>query len=128
MKIVLLLGRILFALIFVFSGFNHALGAGIDYAAAAGVPAAAFLVRVAGVLALAGGLSVLLGFKARTGAILLVIFLVPVTLYMHKFWGITDPAAAQMQMAMFMKNVALTGACLIIAYFGSGPASIDKQA
>ncbi|NML40537.1 DoxX family protein [Chitinophaga sp. G-6-1-13] len=127
MKIVPLLGRILFALIFVMSGINHVGGAGADYAAASGVPAANIMVRLAGLLALVGGLSVLLGYKAKIGAWLVVIFLVPVTFAMHKFWGIPDPMAAQMQMAMFMKNVALIGAALLIAYFGAGPLSIDNK-
>ncbi|MBC9908846.1 DoxX family protein [Chitinophaga varians] len=128
MKIVPLLGRILFALIFVMSGINHVGGAGADYAAASGVPAANIMVRLAGLLSLVGGLSVLLGYKARIGAWLVVIFLVPVTFAMHKFWGIADPMTAQMQMAMFMKNVALIGGALLIAYFGAGPFSIDNKA
>ncbi|MBC9934307.1 DoxX family protein [Chitinophaga qingshengii] len=127
MKIVPLLGRILFAFIFLMSGINHVGGAGADYATAAGVPAANIMVRLAGLLALVGGLSVLLGFKAKLGAWLVVIFLVPVTLAMHKFWGIADPMTAQMQMGMFMKNVALIGGALLIAYFGAGPLSIDNK-
>ncbi|WP_143306051.1 DoxX family protein [Chitinophaga vietnamensis] len=126
MKIVVLLGRLLFALIFILSGYHHLMGAGIDYAASVGVPSASVLVRLAGLLSLLGGLSVLIGFKARIGAILLIIFLVPVSFYMHRFWGLADPMTAQMQMANFMKNVALIGACLMIIYFGPGPVSVDK--
>ena len=45
-------------------------------------------------LALVGGLSIILGFKARLGAVLIILFLVPVTFMMHKFWDITDPKLA----------------------------------
>jgi putative oxidoreductase len=99
----------------------------IAYAAQAGVPLANFLVPAAAVLAIIGGLSVLLGYRARIGAWLLVAFLVPVTLTMHKFWGISDPAASQMQMAHFLKNVSMLGGALMIAYFGAGPVSPDAR-
>lgn len=127
MRFLPLIGRVLFALIFVLSGISHVTGAGADYAAAAGVPAAKVLVPVAGLLSLAGGLSVLLGYKTRLGAWLLVIFLVPVNFSMHQFWGVTDAMQQQMQMAMFMKNIALTGAALLLAYFGAGPVSVDAR-
>jgi putative oxidoreductase len=66
-----------------------------------------------------------LGYHAKTGAWLLVLFLVPVTLAMHNFWDVPDPAAAQIQQIMFTKNLALLGCALFIAYFGSGPLSLD---
>ena len=70
------------------------------------------LVPIGGVLALLGGLSVLLGVRARIGALLLVVFLVPVTLMMHRFWAETDPMMMRMQQAHFMKNIAMLGAAL----------------
>ncbi len=127
MKIVPLLGRILFALIFVAAGLNHIKGTGADMAAAAGVPMAGFLVPVSGLLALVGGLSILLGYKTKIGAWLIVIFLIPVTIALHNFWAVKDPMAQQMHMAMFMKNVAMLGGALLLAYFGAGPYSIDNR-
>ncbi|RFS21997.1 DoxX family protein [Chitinophaga silvatica] len=128
MKFLPLAGRILFALIFVLSGVNHIAGAGADMAAASGVPAAGVLVPVAGLLAFAGGLSILLGYKAKIGAWLIVLFIVPVTIALHKFWAFTDPMQQQIHMAMFMKNLALLGGALLIAYFGAGPVSLDARA
>jgi putative oxidoreductase len=46
---------------------------------------------------------------------------------MHKFWGITDPMMQQMQMVMFMKNLAMLGSALLITQFGSGPWSLDAR-
>jgi len=123
-----LLGRVLFSVVFIAVTPAHFSGDTIRYAADHGVPLAEILVPAAGILALAGGLSILTGFKARTGAWLLVLFLVPVTVAMHNFWTISDPAAAQVQQAMFMKNLGLLGAALLVAYFGAGPASIDRIA
>jgi putative oxidoreductase len=120
-------GRALFSAIFIVAAFGHFSQATIAMAAAQGVPLAALAVPLSGVMALAGGLSVLLGYHARLGALVLVAFLVPVTFMMHKFWAISDPMLAQMHMAMFMKNVALTGGALLIVHFGAGPLSIDSR-
>lgn len=119
-------GRALFALIFITSVFNHFTGAGIAQAAAHGVPLATVVVPLSGIVALIGGLSVLLGYRAQFGAFLLVMFLVPVTLFMHRFWDIPDPNMAMMQKAMFMKNLSLVGGALLIMYYGSGPVSLDS--
>ncbi|MFT3885834.1 MAG: DoxX family protein [Flavobacteriales bacterium] len=127
MKFLPLIGRVLFALIFILSGLNHLLGAGADHAAATGVPAASFLVPFAGLLSLLGGLSIATGYKARAGAWLLVLFLVPVTFAMHPFWAQADPMMKQMHMAMFMKNIALLGTALLIARSGTGPYSLDAR-
>jgi putative oxidoreductase len=99
----------------------------IGYAQSKNVPAAFFLVPLSGIIAVLGGLSILLGFRTRVGAMLIVIFLVPVTITMHAFWLETDPMQAQMQMSNFMKNIALLGAAMMISYFGAGPVSFDRK-
>ena len=117
-------GRLLYSAIFLLAGASHFNPAWIGYAAAQGVPLPSIAVPLSGMIAFVGGLSIALGYKARWGAWLLVLFLVPVTLMMHRFWGLSDPQAAQLQQAMFMKNLALLGAALLIAVVGSGPRSL----
>jgi putative oxidoreductase len=124
---VVLLGRFLFVLIFLMAGLNHFSRQTIAFAASQGVPLASFAVPLSGVLAIAGGLSILLGYRAKLGAWLIVLFLVPVTLMIHKFWTVTDPMMQQMQMVMFMKNVAILGGALLISQFGAGPLSLDAR-
>jgi putative oxidoreductase len=124
---VVLLGRFLFVLIFIMSGPRHFMGSTIAYAAAQGVPLAAIAVPISGLLAILGGLSVLLGFRAKIGAWLIALFLVGVTPMMHRFWGVADPMAAQMQMIHFMKNVSMLGGALIVTQLGSGPWSLDSR-
>lgn len=125
MRYIVLLGRVFYAAIFIMSAFAHFTQQTISYASSQGVPLANLAVPFSGILALIGGLSILLGYKAEIGAWLLVLFLVPVTLTMHNFWAVTDPMMAGMQQIMFMKNLSMTGAALLIANFGSGPLSID---
>jgi len=84
------------------------------------------VVPVSGILAALGALSILLGYKAKIGGWLIAIFLVGVT-PMHKFWAIPDPMMQQMQMVMFMKNLAMLGGALLISQFGSGPWSLDSR-
>jgi len=122
------LGRALFSAIFLLAGFSHFNPGTIAYAHSAGVPFASFLVPASGVLAFLGGVSVLLGWRARLGALLIIAFLVPVTLAMHAFWTVKDPMMGAMQFAMFMKNVGLAGGALLIAHFGAGPYSLDARA
>jgi putative oxidoreductase len=121
------IGRVFFVLIFLAAAPNHFAAAGIGYAAQQGVPAAGVLVPLSGVLALVGGLSVALGFYTRIGALLLAIFLIPVTLMMHKFWAFNDPMQHQMQLVMFLKNVSILGATFLLMYFGPGPFSVDRS-
>ena len=122
-----LAGRLLFVSIFVLSAPGLMTGKVVAYAAHAGVPLPGVVVPIAGLLALAGGLSVALGYHARLGAWLLVLFLVPVTFTMHAFWAEKDPTVAQMQLVNFLKNLGLLGAALLIAQFGAGPLSLDAR-
>ena len=122
-----LLGRIFYSAIFIMSGPNHFKAATIGYAAAQGVPLASIAVPLSGVIALLGGLSIALGYRAKLGAWLIVLFLVPVTLMLHRFWGVSDPQVAGLQLAMFMKNLSLLGTALIIARLGSGPLSLKQD-
>jgi putative oxidoreductase len=124
---VVVLGRFFYVLIFLMVVPNHFAKQTIAFAASQGVPLAAIAVPLSGVLAGAGGLSILLGYRAKLGAWLIVVFLVPVTLMMHKFWAVQDPMMAQMQMILFMKNVAMLGGALLISQFGAGPFSLDAR-
>jgi putative oxidoreductase len=124
---VVVLGRLFFALIFLFAAPNHFTKQTIAFSASQGVPLASIAVPLSGVVAIAGGLSILLGYHAKIGAGLLVLFLVPVTLMLHKFWTVTDPMMAQIQMILFMKNVSMLGGALLITQFGAGPFSLDAR-
>jgi putative oxidoreductase len=125
MRAIVPIGRALYSLIFIASIFGHFMHGAVAGAAAHGVPLPEVAVPLSGVLALLGGLSVLLGYRARFGALLLLVFLVPVTLFMHRFWGLADPREAAMQQVNFMKNLSLIGGALLIMYYGSGPTSLD---
>ena len=122
MDVVALIGRILFAALFLGSAFGHFAQseAMAGYASARGVPAAKLSVLASGALILVGGLMVLLGIWMDLGALLLVLFLLPTAVLMHGFWKETDAQAKQLEMISFQKDVALAGAALVIFALYSG--------
>ena len=120
-----LAARQLLSMIFIIASAGHFTPRTIELAAEQGVPMAGLLVPVSGFIALAGGLSILFGYRAKFGAWLLVLFLVPVTLTMHNFWAMSDPIMFQIQLTLFMRNVLLLGGALLVAHFGAGPLSLD---
>ena len=125
MEIALITGRILFSVLFIFSALGHFKQSTIGFAASKGVPFASFVVPFSGVMELVGGISILIGYEARIGAWLLVLFMIPVTFVFHPFWKIKDPMQKQMEMATFLKNISILGGALILTYFGSGQLSIQ---
>lgn len=126
MNELVLFGRILYTAVFLMAVPRHFAESTIEYAAGHGVPMAGLLVPLSGVIALLGGVGILIGYKAKESAWLIVLFLTAVTLMIHDFWNIVDPAAAALEQIHFMKNLSLLGAALLIACFGSGPLSLEN--
>jgi putative oxidoreductase len=116
MEILLLVGRVLFALIFINSGIAHItkLQAMTGYAQFKKVPAPKAAVLVTGLMLIVGGLYIALGVYADLGALLLALFLIPTAFMMHNFWTIDDAQAKQSEMINFFKNLSLAGAALIL--------------
>jgi putative oxidoreductase len=123
-----LAGRFFLSLIFLLSGLGKIADwqGTAGYMASKGMPLVPFFLLGAIVLEVAGGLSLLLGYKARWGALLLLIFLIPATLIFHNFWAL-EGQERQLQMIMFLKNLAILGGILLVASWGSGPYSLDEK-
>jgi putative oxidoreductase len=118
----LVLGRVLLSAIFILSGLGK-LPHFHDMAgmmASKGIPLASVALVITLLIEIGGGLLVLTGYKAKYAALVIALWLIPVTLIFHHFWGI--PAEQQQdQMVHFLKNVAIMGGLLVLAY-----ASPDK--
>ena len=115
MNAVMLVGRILFAFMFVASGLNHLAKAEAmaGYAAYKKVPAPKLANLLSGVLMLLGGLSIILGVYADLGALVLAIVLVAMAVKMHDFWN-AQGEAKQPEMIGFMKNISMAGGALFV--------------
>ena len=116
MDLIIVIGRILFGGFFLMSGINHftKLEAMTGYAKYKKLPAAKLGVLISGLMLVIGGISIILGYYADLGALLLAIFLVLAAVIFHNFWKETDVTAKQNEMLGFMKDMALAGAALIL--------------
>ncbi|MBW4681046.1 MAG: DoxX family protein [Microcoleus vaginatus WJT46-NPBG5] len=122
-KYVPLLARIFLSIIFIKAGIDKLFdpGSTVQQMASKGIPLPGLLIIPTIILLIAGGLSVLLGFKARYGALGLIGFLIPTTLIFHTNF------AEPMQQIQFLKNLGLIGGLLMVVAFGSGALSLDER-
>ena len=72
-----------------------------------------------------GGLMVLLGYRSTLGAILLLLYWVPVTFMVHDFWN-SPREEMRLQSILFMKDVAIIGGLLMLVGKGSGRYSMKR--
>jgi putative oxidoreductase len=118
MDVVDLVGRILFALLFLDNGWAHVANRAqmVPFGASLGAPAAHISVPFTGVMMLVGGVLIILGVWADLGALLLVVFLPAAGYLGHAYWREEDPMMRAAQKAQFWKNIALAGAALFFLY------------
>ena len=132
-------GRVLFAVLFIYSGATKlfAIQAAADAIAAkvpipevlapytaqleamAGMPTAQVIAIVAGAFEVIAGLMIALNFGTRFFALLLIIFIALVTYYFHDFWDQAAPDNAK-TLVDALKNLSLIGALFVIAGLGRG--------
>ena len=119
MDVLVLVGRILFSAIFLGSSIAHLTQTAsmAQYAGSKRVPSPAVATIASGLLILLGGLSVLLGIWPDLGALMVIAFLIPTALLMHRFWDEGDAMTRQIEMTQFMKNLSIAGGALIAFAF-----------
>jgi putative oxidoreductase len=135
-----LVGRILLALIFVYSGLGKIMhmggfvGATSAHFASAGIPSSLVYpgLYLSVVIELGGGLLMMAGLKARWAALIVFLWLIPVTLVFHvaDYYQATQQHQAMnalIQQIMYLKNVAMMGGLLLLAAMGPGSLSIDGR-
>ena len=109
-----MIGRVIFGLYFAYSGFSHFKNASgmIGYAASKKVPMPKLAIYGTGILLLLGGLGIVFAYHMTISLSLIIVFLVPTTIFMHDFWKEKDPSARSSQQIAFLKNTALFAAVL----------------
>ena len=113
---VVLMGRVLFAVFFVRSGWGH-LTKGermIGAAKAARLPAPFLAGWPSAVWLLAASASIALGVWLDIGALMVGVFVIPTTLYFHRYWSFDEPGQRQTQATAFYRNVEILGASLVM--------------
>jgi putative oxidoreductase len=122
-----LVGRFFVSVIFLMSGFQKltAYSGTVEKIAAQGIPLATLAAAGAILFELAGGLSVLTGYKSQLGSVLLILFIIPATLFFHDFWNF--PAdQVQGQMIHFLKNLSILGGLLVLTVADPGECNLGS--
>ncbi|MGX9120749.1 DoxX family protein [Mesorhizobium sp. BHbsci] len=125
----LLVSRLLFAALFVPSGF-HALAdiAGTSgYFAGLGLPLPTLAAWATGLFELIAGLLILVGLQTPIVALLLAAFCIAAGFIGHYGQGGDDPTLTFMHSQMLMKDIALSGGFLALAMAGAGAYSLDGR-
>ena len=137
-------GRVLFAVLFIYSGATKlfSIASTADFIAAkvtipalvmpytqqletmAGMPFMHQLAISIGAFEIISGLMIALNFGARFFAILLIFFVLAATFYFDDFWNQPAPDNAK-TLIDALKNLSLIGALFIIAGYGRGPRGLD---
>lgn len=109
-------GRFLLSVIFILSGLGKIphFSAVAGMMASKGIPLASVALLITLIIEIGGGLLLLTGFKARYAAMVLAIWLIPVTLTFHNFWAYQGQQL-QEQMVNLLKNLAIIGGLLVVA-------------
>jgi len=125
-----LIGRWALAWFFLSAAWDRAAhwNATIHLMAVEHIPAAAPLLALALLVMILGGLSLVLGFYTRHGALILFGFTVVVTVLMHDYWHIHKAVARAADYELFVRNVAIAGALLLLVGMGPGPFALDNRA
>ena len=121
-------GRILLASLFLWSGFGKITGFEntLGYMASKGIPLTQVALIVTIIVELGAGVLLVVGWRARLVAFTLFVWMIPVTLMFHNFW-VVAPDAKLVQMIMFYKNLAIMGGLLMVVGLGSGPLSLKRD-
>jgi uncharacterized membrane protein YphA (DoxX/SURF4 family) len=115
-EILMLVGRLIFGGYFIYNGVQHFTGLqGLaGYAESKKVPLPKLAVILTGLMLFLGGAGIVLWWYVDLAIILLAVFMLVVTLTMHRFWTETDASAKSNAMLGFYKNSALFGALLLL--------------
>lgn len=125
-NLIVFLGRICISLIFIIAGVMKI----VQYKAMTAVlantmlPKIHWLLIVAIVFELGGSILVFIGWFARFGAALLIIFVILATIVFHSFWDFQGTEVVN-QTYHFLKNLSILGALLYVLAFGAGKYSFD---
>jgi len=123
-----LAARVLLAALFLVNGYLKLTGYSgtVGYMGKVGLPVPELMTILAIVIELGGGLLLVIGWRTRWVAWLLILFVVVATFTAHRFWSV-EAALWFGEMNNFLKNAAIIGGLLLVATYGPGPLSVEKR-
>jgi putative oxidoreductase len=126
--LILLLGRVCLGSLYLVSGTNHWWDQTLLTHFMTGLPGSVQVwAMLAATIEVVSGLALVLGFRTREFALLLVLFNLSAAVIGHPYWSIADDATARWnQFIHFWKDIGLVGGCLFVLARGAGPLSVDR--
>jgi putative oxidoreductase len=126
--VILLLGRLCIGSLFLMSGINHWLDLKLVSHFVMDLPGSPNAwAMLASTIEAVSGAAMVLGFRTREFALLLVIFNFCAAIIGHPYWSITGDAAARWgQLIHFWKDIGIAGGAFFVLARGAGPLSIDR--
>lgn len=122
------LARIFFAAIFLMSGVSKLtnMAGAATLMTSKGLPLVDLLLVLTIAIEIAAALAIAIGYRTRLAALLLFLWMVPVTLVFHAFWAV-EAAQFATQRTQFLKNLAIMGGALMLVIHGAGAFSLDRR-
>jgi putative oxidoreductase len=127
--LILLLGRVCVGSLYLVSGTNHWWDQTLLTHFMTGLPGSVHAwAMLTATIEVASGLALVLGFRTREFALLLVLFNLSAAVIGHPYWSITsDPVARWNQFIHFWKDIGLAGGAFFVLARGAGPLSVDGR-
>jgi putative oxidoreductase len=126
--VILLLGRLCIGSLYLMSGTNHWWDQKLLTHFMTGLPGSVQVwAMLAATIEVVSGAAIVVGFRTREFALLLVLFNLCAAVIGHPYWSITGDAAARWgQLIHFWKDIGLAGGAFFVLARGAGPLSIDR--
>jgi len=123
-----LIGRLALAWFFLSEAWTRgsAWDSNVSLMTFANLPAPPLLLAVAVIVMAIGGVSLLFGFHARHGALLLFGFTAAASILMHDYWNLKEAAARAEVYELFARDIAIAGGLLLVVGMGAGPLALDN--
>jgi putative oxidoreductase len=124
----LLIGRILLGVLFLVAGIRQLMfyDGSIGYFGRLGFPVPVATTWLSIIVHSAGGIFLIIGWKTRWTAWLLLVMVLIATAMAHRFWQF-DATQYANQLNHFLKNLAIVGGLLYVIAFGAGAKSVDAK-
>ena len=129
MEVLLLIGRLMAALMYLLLGISHFVHLPdlVGYAESRRTPVPIVTVPLTGLALIGASLSIGLGFHPTVGVIIVVVFLVLAALMVHRPSPQDSADVWRQEMFNFMRNLALAGTTLMLLATPSWPFSLTPQ-
>lgn len=123
-----LVGRLLIVYIFATSGIAKIFSwqTNVEYMSTRHLPMIPVLLAIAAIIEIGGSICLITGYRAKEAAMIMFLYMIPLTLLFHNYWAASGMLAG-MQQTHFRKNLAIMGGLLMLAYAGPGRWSLGKS-